>query len=279
MQIGSMRYSIGERTARVSAVALHLNSKQLISLDKAVVQLQQASSASTAGDAHTGSPGVPSGVEQLHTGDSQSADSPSSSIFDAFASSPMRSRHGAVSPIKSPTRVGARGPVAAQPSSPAQFAGSPVRLPVSSEAPDKPLLAHSAAELPSQTARRRPTLSPLVLDAESPPQPAVGAASLPGVFIPRVSPAASGERRIHMRSEWTLLIREAVCPYFACKAARHLHGTSDIVIGRRIHPLWPDNAALLCSCVLVAFVMLSVPACGHTFGCFLSAPRPCPCSR
>ena len=187
---------MGKQTAHASAVALHLNSKQLISLEQAVIQLQPASVPGVSGGGRTGSPGLhaPSSSQQPHAAESTSADSPSSSIFDAFASSPMKARHGAISPVKSPSKLGARGlPVTAQPTSPAQFAGSPARLPDRGTSPDAASPAHNVTALPPTTAWRRPTLSPLVLDADSPSQTAAGVGSLPGVFVPRVSPAASGE--------------------------------------------------------------------------------------
>ena len=202
LQVASAQYLTGQQslqTVRASAVALHLNSKQLLSLDKALIQLRPASSASAPSSGHTQSPGASARPQQPSRGESQSADSPSSSIFDAFASSPLRSRRGAASPIKSPSKAGGTGlPAAAQPSSPTQFAGSPARVPVGGGASEQHLPVHSVVEVPPQTARRRPTLSPLVLDVESPPQTTAGAGSLPGVFVPRASPAASGAHCYHM---------------------------------------------------------------------------------
>jgi len=225
LQLGNAQYAMGQRTARVSAMALHLNGKQLLSLEQAALQLQPASLANSHGDGRTDSPGQHDllGPQQLHSAGSTSADSPSSSIFDAFASSPMRSRHGATSPVKSPSKLSARGPAAAHPASPAQFAGSPARLPDTDSVAAKPTSAHSAEEHPPQMTRRRPSLSPLVLDAGSPDaQPAAGASLLPGMFVPRVSPAASGES----------------CSMFVCTQSQPalLHAPCTACIGGIVRP-------------------------------------------
>ena len=189
---------MGERTARVSAAAVLLNSKQLISLAKAVLQMQPASSSySGQRDWPAFSPEVheSAAVQHGHSDGATSTDSPSGSIFDTFASSPVRNRHGATSPVKSPSKIGVRAPSAAQPTSPAQFAASPARLLAQGNLAEEVDPARGDGQTIATTARRRPTLSPLVLNTGSPTEPQLPPAggSLPGVFVPQASPAASGE--------------------------------------------------------------------------------------
>ena len=195
-QVESVQYVVGEQTARISAAAVLLNSKQMVSLAKALIQLQPASSpVSSQRDGPACSPAVhvPAAVQHSHSDGAASTDSPSSSIFDSFASSPVRSRYGATSPVKSPSKLGSMAPSAALPASPAQLANAPARLVGLRTSSESPHPARGAVISPEQTARRRPSLSPLVVGTDSPRQPPPAAGSLPGVFVPRVSPAASGE--------------------------------------------------------------------------------------
>jgi hypothetical protein len=197
-QVESVQYNVGERTARVSAAAVLLNSKQLISLAKALVQMQPASSSlSGQRDWPASSPAAHASavVQHGHSNGATSTDSPSSSIFDTFASSPVRSRHGVTSPVKSPSKLSARAPSAALPTSPAHFAASPARILAQGSPTEEVDPTRGDAGSAAQTARRRPTLSPLILETSSPTQPQLPPASrsLPGVFVPRASPASSGE--------------------------------------------------------------------------------------
>ena len=171
-----------------------LNGKPLVRLGAVLGGLEVPISSASSIDGSLTSAASTNGDSGSFSPPDEGPDVASSGIFDAFASSPIKRRHGATSPVKSPSKsaVATSAEGLARGGSPAARSvtcAPAVEVPIGAPPGEADAVGASPA---ARTLKRPPALAPLVLDGWDSLAPAAEAAPMPNVFVPKVAAADDG---------------------------------------------------------------------------------------